>query len=326
MRRNGDLIQSIKFDSCDDFFFAEFLMNCPDDMHQLNSAEIEGLESDDDTLAIFLNLPVNGWKRLVFQLDDSDGRLGFGFQCVDIVQDNAETLEILRLEANIEAYDGISIQTLLSSAPLLRELYLMPSSRKALDETCQIEGWMIAEDIAEGQEWVCTELEVFGCQIGGIPRPDITRDIVNEDPCAFVVKGTLEASIEMQRAVYRQLARMKKLRELTLGIPYDTYDEDYSMHDKEYHRRYDCLAMTLESGLDLLKELKNLEVVGLDDMEVYMNRDEEAWAAQHWPKVRIEITGYDTDRDYYSEEDDGEEDDFEDEVFDFGEIPYILHS
>ncbi|KAG0297333.1 hypothetical protein BGZ96_006897 [Linnemannia gamsii] len=321
LRRNGDLIQSIKFDNFNDSLFAEFLTNCPNDMRQLNSAEIGGIESDDDTLSIFLNLPIDGWKRLVFRLDDSDGCLRFGFQCVDAVQYHAETLEILRLEANVEDYDGISIQTLLCSAPLLRELYLMPPCRKAVDEPCKIDGWIIAEDIAEGQEWVCKELVVFGCQIGGIPRPDITRDIDNEDPCAFVVKGTLEASIEMQRGVYKQLARMKKLRELTLGVPYDTNDENYMMHDKECHRQYDCLSMTLESGLDFLKKLKNLEVVGLEDMEVYMNLDEEAWAVKHWPKAQIEITEYDTDRDYYSEEDD-----FEDEVFNFGEIPYILDS
>jgi hypothetical protein len=327
LRSNGDLIQSIKFDNCDDYFFAEFVMDCPEEMRQLNSVEIEGLESDDDTLAAFLSLAVDGWKRLVFRLHDSDACLGIGFQCVYILQENAKTLEVLRVEANIADYDGIGIQTLLSTAPLLKELYLMPSRRKAWDENCQIESWMIAEDIAEGQEWACSELEVFGCQIGGIPRPDITRDIVDEDPSAFVVQGTLEASIEVQRGVYKQLARMTKLRELTLGIPFDTHNEDYSMHDKEYYRRYDCLAMTLESGLDLLKDLKNLEAVGLDDMEVYINRyEEQAWVTQHWPKVQIGITEYDTEQDYYSEDDEEEEGDYDDEVFNFGEIPYILDS
>ncbi|KAF9147038.1 hypothetical protein BG015_011375 [Linnemannia schmuckeri] len=323
LRKNRDLIRSVKFDNCGDDFFRDFLSNCPDDMRQLNCAEIEGLEGDDDMISTFLRLSVYGWKRLVFRLSDSDGCLGFGFRCSDVLQEHAETLEVLRMEAMVEIFEGSSIQTLLCSAPLLKELYLIPPNRKALDETCQIEGWVIAEGFEQGEEWACMELEVFGCQIGDIPRPDIIRDIFDEGQDGFVVDGTVESSINIQRGVYKQLAQMTKLRQLTLGIHYDTYDVNYSAHDKEYFRRYDCLAMTLESGLDLLRDLKDLEVVELDDMEVYIQREEEAiWVAQHWPKARIQLTEYDTDRDYYSEEE--EDEDYEDQVFDFGGIPYIL--
>ncbi|KAK3809616.1 MAG: LOW QUALITY PROTEIN: hypothetical protein J3R72DRAFT_428288 [Linnemannia gamsii] len=53
-----------------------------------------------------------------------------------------------------------------------------------------------------------------------------------------------------------------------MGIPYDTEGDLYHRYDKESDRQYDCLAMSLESGLDLLRGLKSLQVVALQDMEV----------------------------------------------------------
>lgn len=146
------------------------------------------------------------------------------------------------------------------------------------------------------QGWVCSELEVFECQIGIIPRPDITRNILDGPASGHACDGTTQESIDLQRKVYAKLAQLTKLRELTLGFPIHTKYK-YKHGDKEYYRQYDCLVMTLESGLDLLKRLKELRVVGLEDMEVYGDGEkEQSWFAEHWPHATIGVTDYSTDR------------------------------
>ncbi|KAF9898296.1 hypothetical protein EC991_000311, partial [Linnemannia zychae] len=105
-------------------------------------------------------------------------------------------------------------------------------------------------------------------------------------------------SIAIQRLVYAKLARLTKLRELRLGFPLDTSVRNYHRGDKEYYQQYGCLAMTLESGLDLLKGLKELRVVGLEDMEVYIDDDKEkTWFAQNWPNAVLKTDVYTTDKD-----------------------------
>ncbi|KAF9121270.1 hypothetical protein BGW39_010660 [Mortierella sp. 14UC] len=333
LQHNGDLIETIKFDYCSDEFLEEFVSACPYGMQQLHTAEIEGVESDDDTISTFINLSIAGWKRLVFRLDNPDARLGFGFQSMEMLQDNVETLEVFRLEARTEHVEGYTLQMFLCEAEVLKEFYVIPPSRKAMDECIQMEAWMIAKQFAQGERWACKDLEVFGCQIMDVPRPDITRDIADMPPHDFVVKGSQKKSIKMQRGVYKQLAQLKKLNQLTLGIPIDTSSDDYMTGDKEQYRQYDCLAMTLESGLDLLKDLKNLEEIGLEDMEVYIDREEEqAWVKKHWPKALIDISDYVTDRDFFTDDDyeEGDEeeevdyDNDDDEIHTFGGLSYII--
>ncbi|KAG0368595.1 hypothetical protein BGX24_002763, partial [Mortierella sp. AD032] len=90
------------------------------------------------------------------------------------------------------------------------------------------------------------------------------------------------------------LGRLTKLRELRLGLSVDpTRYPNYQRGDREIYRQYDCLAMTLDSGLDLLKGLKELRVVGLEDMEVYIDGDgEQSWFAEHWPLAKIGYEDY----------------------------------
>ena len=55
------------------------------------------------------------------------------------------------------------------------------------------------------------------------------------------------------------------------------------MSTNEEDRLYECLAMTLDSGLDLLRDLNKLERVGLQDMEVYVGEMEREWMEANWP-------------------------------------------
>ncbi|KAF9083019.1 hypothetical protein BGX23_011847, partial [Mortierella sp. AD031] len=59
--------------------------------------------------------------------------------------------------------------------------------------------------------------------------------------------------------------------------------------------------MSVESGLDLLKNLKRLEMVDVRDMETYMgHKKERKWVKENWPQagVRYYDTLYEAERNY----------------------------
>ncbi|KAK3848364.1 MAG: hypothetical protein J3R72DRAFT_518386 [Linnemannia gamsii] len=112
----------------------------------------------------------------------------------------------------------------------------------------RVDGYLDANDIVDS-EWVCTGLEFFGCRIGNIPRPEITHYIMGKPAKRIVVAGTHQESVELQ---------------------------------KKY---FDSLSLSLDSGLGLLKDLKELKTVGVPDMEVYIEcNKEQAWVKENWPK------------------------------------------
>ncbi|KAG0248560.1 hypothetical protein BGZ95_008004, partial [Linnemannia exigua] len=65
--------------------------------------------------------------------------------------------------------------------------------------------------------------------------------------------------------------------ELSLGFPVNSRVPNYRHRrgDEEVYRQYDCLEMTSDNGLDLLRDPKELRVVELQDMEIYVNGDKE---------------------------------------------------
>ncbi|KAG9062580.1 hypothetical protein KI688_004882 [Linnemannia hyalina] len=145
------------------------------------------------------------------------------------------------------------MKLLLCSAPKLKELSLVGYYGLTAG------GWLDARKIVE-MEWVCLGLEVFQCRIGNIPRPDITRNIGDNPADVFVVKGSLQESLDLQCQVYTKLAKLTRLWELKLDLESYKYTLEYEL-DEMYRRHFDCLAMTLDSGLDLLKGLKGLRVI-----------------------------------------------------------------
>ncbi|KAG9061206.1 hypothetical protein KI688_007544 [Linnemannia hyalina] len=253
----------------------------------LYSAEIscEFGESTDQTMAQFLELTGTKWKRLVFN-DTSESRYGidFGPQSIKVLARHAEFLKVFHWSSETGSSDGL-VEQLLRSASKLRELSVVGQYRSS-------GGWLDARKIVE-IEWVCLDLEVFQCRIRNIPRPDITRDIGDDPTVVYIEEGTLQESLDLQRQVYTKLAKLTKLRELKLGLVIEVCAPEYQLGDKTCEKQFDCLAMTLDSGLDLLKGLKELRVVGLEDMEIYVEGErEQAWFKEHWPNAKIELGEY----------------------------------
>ncbi|KAF9126621.1 hypothetical protein BGX30_015159, partial [Mortierella sp. GBA39] len=284
LKANGHLIHSMKFRSEVYCVLEDFLRFCPPKFQQLTSAEF-------DCSLEFVNDPDIAysakWRRLVFR-ESIRPKLGIEFsrKSFEALLKHAGTLEIFRLETR-NSVEDTHIDQLLCTAPRLKELYLSGNYDTSLG------GWLDARTIVKS-EWVCQDLEVFRCRIGNISRPEITRTICRK-PAAkrHVKRGTMEESINLQRQVYAKLARLTKLRVLRLGLPMDTNSKDYSRGNKEYWRQYDCLAMTLESGLDILKRLGSLRTVGLEDMEIYIDDDkEQTWFAENWPHATIGQSDY----------------------------------
>ncbi|KAH7058021.1 hypothetical protein BKA57DRAFT_448381 [Linnemannia elongata] len=248
-----------------------------------------------------------GWRRLVFEnlINDEIASSTYYHYKGDffeaLLEHAASTLEVLHIlgEAFVLSKD---INLLLCSAPRLKELRFFYESMHGCS------GWLNAQEIVDS-EWVCTDLEVLCCKIGMIPRPDITRDILDQPASFGTVSGGFEESLDLQRKIYTKLGRLTRLRELRLGFELDTMPPIYGRYEKEIYRQYDCLAMTLDSGLDLLKGLKELRIVGLEDMEIYINNPrEQDWFAEHWPHATIGTSDYTTDRDRRSDSESEAED------------------
>ncbi|KAK3848410.1 MAG: hypothetical protein J3R72DRAFT_428961 [Linnemannia gamsii] len=230
-----------------------------------------------------------GWKELTFTMfDDRDQSrsVGNSDNMVKAILRQAPTLEVLNLDGG-SYFKSKDINKLLCSAPNLRELHLLGDTRSEFGEDPCLD----ANDVVQS-EWVCTNLEIFGCSIGGIARQDITRRISDDSASYLACQGSYRDGINLQQGVYSQLSQLTKLKELYLGSPLKEYEEETESDDRfprQDHpfRQFDCLAMSLDSGLDQLKNLKNLHTVELKDMEVYIDGPlEQKWIAENWPKVK----------------------------------------
>ena len=57
----------------------------------------------------------------------------------------------------------------------------------------------------------------------------------------------------------------------------------YSREYSNWHHQYDCLDMSLHSGLDLLGGLKQLRVLSAMRMVMLIGVEEVRWMAESWP-------------------------------------------
>ncbi|KAG0372029.1 hypothetical protein BGX24_000845 [Mortierella sp. AD032] len=279
LRTHGQWVQSISLAGYADFI-QEFLQHSPARYPKLVSLEFINPESDSlikdfITRASSAGSGGGGLKRLV--ISGFDGFDDFGGGATDALLLHASTLEVVRLDM-MPGMSSKDIQQLLSSAPNLREFDIAGDQRDI-----EYEGLFLDARDMISSEWVCTKLEIFACRIGGIPRPDITGDINGKPASKYLKSGTIEESMELHRGVYSQLARLTRLREVTLGLRIKAAWGQGGTNER--YRLYDCPAMSLASGMGVLRGLKELETVCLDDME---DEDKE-WVKEHWPKVNMVV-------------------------------------
>ncbi|KAF9104670.1 hypothetical protein BGX27_009997 [Mortierella sp. AM989] len=135
--------------------------------------------------------------------------------------------------------------------------------------------------------WPCeSSLKIFKARIIDIPRPDLVV-FVNGRPIPFGLNETYAGEGRyLQQQVYRRLATFVHLEELCLG---GTFHEDRPFF------QYNCLEMTLESGLGLLEGLKELRKLEITYMQQCIGVKDVQWMVQHWPKLRVVKGLYDQD-------------------------------
>ncbi|KAG0061069.1 hypothetical protein BGZ89_011765 [Linnemannia elongata] len=241
--------------------------HCP----KLTAMRVDGLPSD-KSLSLLLRSSAAGWKS--FMVDGST-----------------------------------NIQQLLCSAPRLRRFHGI-----SIDRLHNKDLALPANELIQS-EWVCTDLESFACKITRVPRPDLMKR-TNGGLSASTTHttGTIEASYQLQRRVYEQLGRLTKLRHLILGGDIGLYSEKnvnlafqemsnegvyFTPTNWQTGYQYECLSLTLESGLDLLKGLKEMRAVVVEGMAMGLsNPVERDWQREHWPLLetgKLFINGYFSD-------------------------------
>jgi len=126
-------------------------------------------------------------------------------------------------------------------------------------------------------------------KISDIPRPDVTHDRNGEKRRTSVNESYPGEGQKIQRQVYERLSNFVCLEVLWLGSN-SYYCQDADLHHKMVaDHQYECLEMSLESGLDQLV-LKRLKVLNISLMETRIGQKEAQWMAEHWPKLH-EIRG-----------------------------------
>ncbi|KAF9145169.1 hypothetical protein BG015_011987 [Linnemannia schmuckeri] len=265
------------------------------DWHTLLDAELAGL----------LDVCKAGWRILGLP-QNYYYEHHFGPLSTAALLRHAPTLENVRLDGSWRL-PSITMQQLLSSAPNLKRLDAISKDRSY---SCNFN--MDAQDIVNGADWVCTGLGSLKIQIGGIPRPDIKthmngRPFDAPQDLLHQSTTTMTASRAIQHKVYTQLSRLTNLRQLILGhddVERENGCEEREAHSEgEYYERkatiengyqYECLEMTLDSGLGLLGSLKGLRKLEIDAMALGewsaegRERDER-WKEENWRELERHI-------------------------------------
>ncbi|KAF9091477.1 hypothetical protein BGX29_010912 [Mortierella sp. GBA35] len=243
----------------------------------------------DEELVDILDASTAGWRSLGLPQNCHDPH-EFGTLSTAALLRHSATLVNLRLDGS-SLLPSSTVQQLLSSAPNLRRL---DAVRK--DRSLQADFELDASDIVSGDPWVCTELESLKVRIVGVPRPDLTKRSNGRPLEGPLHQGTMEASRKVQDGVYGQLGRLTKLKQLVLG--HDDVDDTRScrhyeaLSEGEYYQegaaiqqghQYECLEMTLESGMHAMRGLKGLRTLELGAMEV--GAIDQEWARRNWPRL-----------------------------------------
>ncbi|KAF9976141.1 hypothetical protein BGZ65_007956 [Modicella reniformis] len=240
-----------------------------DEIHLIHDIYIAA-DLPDDLVAALLSGSRKGWKvvKAKFMWD-------VGEVIMEALANHFPTLEVFDVNF-CEDYMFNDLVRVLSSSPNLHTLITIDDNWLLRCQNPHLEAVkFIDRDANTGllKAWKCeTTLKVLKLKIRGIPRPDLEGDgVVGEE---YPGQGH-----EIQRPVYDRLARFTNLETLWLG--------EYRWLDQ-----WDCLEMSLESGLYKLKGLKALKELNVWCMKTKIGLEEVQWMTENWPRLNA-INGID---------------------------------
>jgi hypothetical protein len=158
------------------------------------------------------------------------------------------------------------------------------------------------------QPWACMGLERLVCSIVGVDRLNDEEEAAAARVMAAGYSGELteeeKGAVEKLRrcraqhyGVYDRLASLTRLKHLDLGhenrISWEYKGGNgYTGEDGYYYLTYpgpefDTLELTLESGLERLTALKDLEMFGFECLNHRIGYAEMDWMAKSWPKLKL---------------------------------------
>ncbi|KAF9547597.1 hypothetical protein EC957_008253 [Mortierella hygrophila] len=223
---------------------------------------------------------------------------------------HAPTLEHLST-ANCDFSKDI-LQAILCSSPNLRILETIEDDDGSRpNKEVELDALRIIDSF-----WTCSQVEVFECKILNVPRPDIVitplGDLFLVPPIPIPPSGPATAqdqvplsgamlvaqqgSHAVQRRVLRQLGQLTHLRKLRLGkLCCDLGRPEYSQLEIRGIRTMavdayfdtNCLELSLESGLDELAGLNQLEELDIAQMAHRIGLVEVQWMVENWPRLKI---------------------------------------
>ncbi|KAG0329459.1 hypothetical protein BGZ99_001845 [Dissophora globulifera] len=170
-----------------------------------------------------------------------------------------ETLDIMRHGAR--GLSGSHLQAILSKATPLRSLqahWILYANK------------ITASDILSSQ-WATASLEHMDLKID-VPR---VNEALPDNNAA------IQDSRNVQRQVLRRLGQQTNLKKLVIGGMVTTTATGHYIHQRN------CLEMTLESGLDELVYLKELEELDIHHMDHRAGVPELEWMVANLPRLQI---------------------------------------
>ncbi|KAF9958064.1 hypothetical protein BGZ72_000929 [Mortierella alpina] len=259
--------------------------------------EAENSNEGDAEIANLLDASSNsqehgGWKSIQLPFMKNFGPLS-----AQALQRHANTLT--HVSANgWGSLSSADIQALLCLAPCLQDL----NGHLTADATSDgrvAEMVLHAQDLLQSNaSWAGTgTLKHMRLVIDGIPRPDVKCDHTGKPFLRpLPATPTHTSSLQVQESVCRQLGAMTQLQTLTLGRP-DVNPSGVIVLAERLVRlhptlgafvrehQYQCLELSLDSGLGLLSELKELRSLNVARMSHRIGIAELEWMHVNWPKL-----------------------------------------
>ncbi|KAG0368886.1 hypothetical protein BGX24_002660, partial [Mortierella sp. AD032] len=258
----------------------------------LDDIEIDNEYLDDDFTdsdnAALLSSGHKGWRNVNLST--------LGTLTAEVLIQHCATLESLEVRQT-PSVTSEQMRRILSSSPRLHTFITLVAFSE-----CNIKvAYFLPEDFIDLdpitntlRPWACeSTLRLFSAKIGNIPRPDVTLTHDGhprtEDAGGFAVEVLQEAysgqSQELQTRIYERLSRVSRLESLVLGHD----DRDVGWEGIAVYGdggfQYDCMAFSLESGLQALESLKDLRELNVFRMATAIGVDEIQWMTRAWPKL-----------------------------------------
>ncbi|KAK3845813.1 MAG: hypothetical protein J3R72DRAFT_501519 [Linnemannia gamsii] len=219
------------------------------------------------------------YLRIYFLPDEPREKVG-----QSVFLKHASTLE--HLFARGCAIESKDIGDLLCASPRLKTIEML---REDMGTCEDVDHGLELQDAIKAP-WMCDGLEVFECKISDVPRPDLSYDFFYferswapypaippcpEGPAVELISPQRiiqQQSHALQRKFLKQLGKLHRLRILAFGSDNPAYErtDSFALILKGIRTmivaedvQHQCLELTLESGLDELSSLKELEELNI---------------------------------------------------------------